>query len=122
MYPASGAVDETTPVGDEIAEITASTLEAEREVARFADGGGRGVVLRLGLLYGPGTGSEEPAERFRSYGATLRIEDACSALAAALDVPGGIYNVLSDGERVSNERFEEVAGWRPEHQSAPSRA
>ncbi len=80
------------------------------------------MVLRLGLLYGPGTGSEEPAERFRSYGATLRVEDACSALAAALGVPGGIYNVVSDGERVSNGRFQDATGWRPEHQSAPSRA
>ena len=88
VYPASGAVDETTPVADEIAEITASTLDAEREVARFAEGGGRGVVLRLGLLYGPGTGNEEPAERFRPYGATLRIEDARTALAAALDAAG----------------------------------
>jgi hypothetical protein len=30
--------------------------------------------------------------------------------------------VVSDRERVSNERFEEATGWRPEHQSAPSRA
>ena len=123
VYPTSGTVDETTPVAGEIPEITSSTLDAEREVARFGDtGGGRGVVLRLGLLYGPGTGSDEPAERFRSYGATLRIEDACSALAAAAAVPGGIYNVVSDGERVSNRRFQEATGWRAEHSPEASRS
>jgi nucleoside-diphosphate-sugar epimerase len=79
------------------------------------------VALRLGLLYGPGTGNDEPARGFRSFGATLWIEDACSAFAAALDVPGGIYNVVSDGERVSNKRFQEATGWRPEHQPAASR-
>ena len=77
VYPASGAVDETAPVGHEIAEMHG--LHARRRA-----GGGPlrgtaavvGVVLRLGLLYGPGTGSDEPAERFPPYGATLRIEDA----------------------------------------------
>jgi hypothetical protein len=29
-------------------------------------------------------------------------------------VPGGVYNVVGDGERVSNARFKEIAGWRPE--------
>ncbi len=122
VYPVSGTVDESTPVADEISELAASTLDAEREVGRFADGGGRGVALRLGLLYGPGTGNEEPAKRFRSFGATLRIEDAHTALAAAADVPGGIYNVVGDGERVSNGRFRDATGWRPEHQTAASRA
>jgi nucleoside-diphosphate-sugar epimerase len=122
VYPMSGEVDETTPVADEISELAASTLDAEREVGRFADRGGRGVTLRLGLLYGPGTGNDEPAKGFRSFGATLWIEDAHSALAAAVSVPGGTYNVVSDGERVSNRRFQEATGWRPEHRPAPSRA
>ncbi|MGZ4202015.1 MAG: hypothetical protein ACXVRH_08155 [Thermoleophilaceae bacterium] len=71
-------------------------------------------MLRLGVLYGPTIGKETPNEHWAADGATLRIEDAGRAIAAATEVPGGVYNVVSDGERVSNERFREVAGWRPE--------
>jgi nucleoside-diphosphate-sugar epimerase len=111
-------VDESTPVHDDVAEVVRSALDAEQQVARFGRSGRHGVVLRLGLLYGPGTGSEKPAERYRSFGATLRIEDAAQALVAALGVPSGVYNVVSDGERVSNARFRHLTGWRPE-QSHP---
>jgi nucleoside-diphosphate-sugar epimerase len=68
------------------------------------------VVLRLGLLDGPGTGNDEPDDRF---GATLHVEDAARALVAALGAPSGIYNVVRDGERVSNRRFRDASGWRP---------
>jgi nucleoside-diphosphate-sugar epimerase len=115
VYPTAGRVDESTPPAAEVPEVARTALEAERQVERFAEAGGRGVVLRFGLLYGPGTGSDTPAERYASYGATLRIEDAGTALAAALDVPSGIYNVVRDGERISNERFKGTAGWRPRH-------
>ena len=52
-YPDCGDVwidAASTPV-DPI-DILRSTIAAEREVARFAEGGGRGVSLRLGFLYG----------------------------------------------------------------------
>jgi nucleoside-diphosphate-sugar epimerase len=114
VYPQDGPVDESTPVAEEPPEILLSALEAERHVARFDGDGRRGVVLRLGVLYGPSIGKEKPAEVWAAYGATLRIEDAGRAIAAAAEVPGGIYNVVGDGERVSNERFKAVAGWRPE--------
>ena len=55
-----------------------------------------------------------PSERWAAYGATLRIEDAGRAIVAAAEVPGGVYNVVSDGERISNERFKGTADWRPE--------
>lgn len=119
VYPASGAADESTPLASPVPEFSRSAVAAEREVERFAQAGREGVVLRLGLLYGPGTGSDAPAERFAIFGATLRIEDAASALAAALTIPGGIYNVVSNGERISNRRLEEVSGWRPEHAQEP---
>jgi nucleoside-diphosphate-sugar epimerase len=108
VYP-EGEVDEETPVG-EVPRRLASGLDAERETARFAAAGGRGVVLRLGLLDGPGTANERPNDRF---GATLHVEDAARALLAALTVPSGIYNVNRDGERVSNERFKRAARWSP---------
>jgi hypothetical protein len=34
---------------------------------------------------------------------------------AALAVPSGIYNVVRDGERVSNVCFKRAANWRPEY-------
>jgi hypothetical protein len=67
------------------------------------------LVLRLGLLDGPGTGHDHPDP---NLGATLHTEDAGRALLAALTVPSGIYDVCRDGERVSNRRFAEATGWR----------
>jgi 2-alkyl-3-oxoalkanoate reductase len=115
VYPSSGLVEESTPVAEEVPEHRRSALDGERHVARFAEGGGQGVVLRLGWLYGPGTGSEAPASWHAAFGATLRIEDAGRVLAAALHAPSGTYNVVRDAERVSNARFKQVTGWRPEH-------
>src|SRR5437867_4031797 len=96
VYPKEGRVDEETPL-DAVPAVLRSALAAERETARFARGGRRGVVLRLGLLDGPGTGNDTPD---RSYGATLHVADAARALAAALDIPSGVYNVCRDGECV----------------------
>ena len=106
VYPEGGAVDESTPVAETVPEILLSALEAERHVIRFDGDGRRGVVLRLGVLYGPSIGKETPNEHWAAYGATLRIEDAGRAIAAAAKLPGGVYNVVGDGERISNERFE----------------
>jgi nucleoside-diphosphate-sugar epimerase len=109
VYPRTVAVDKHTPPAD-VAPGLHSALAAEAEVARFARAGGTGVVLRLGLLDGPGTGNARPAP---AYGATVHVDDAGRALAAALDVPSGVYNVCRDGERVANARFKEVSGWLP---------
>lgn len=100
VYPPEGAVDEETRIG-EVAPHLESALAAEREALRFAEAGRRGVVLRLGRLDEPGPNG------------TLQIEDAARALLAALAVPSGLYNVVRDGERVSNARFKERTGWRP---------
>ena len=54
VYPPDGPVSEDTPVG-EVSPILRSALAAEQQTERFARAGGRGVVLRLGLLDGPGT-------------------------------------------------------------------
>jgi nucleoside-diphosphate-sugar epimerase len=110
VYP-EGPVDEDTPIGDVAAHLE-SGLVAERETLRFAAAGGKGIVLRLGLLDGPGARFEQPNS---VYGATLHTGDAGAALVAALGVPSGIYNVCRDGERVSNARFKQASGWRPMH-------
>jgi nucleoside-diphosphate-sugar epimerase len=111
LYPAEGEVDEETPLRNVPAHLE-SSLAGEREAARFAQGGRRGVVLRLGRLDGPGTEYDVPEP---GASATLHVDDAGRALLAALDAPSGIYNVTRDGERVSNERFKRAAGWRPKH-------
>jgi nucleoside-diphosphate-sugar epimerase len=110
VYPAEGVVSEETPL-DDIPPLLHSALDAEREAERFARAGGRGVVLRLGLLDRPGTGEYPP---LAGYGATLHVSDAGHALLAALSLPSGIYNVCRDGERVSPERFRRASGWRAE--------
>ena len=111
VYPAAGEVDEETPLR-QVPSHLESALAAEGEAARFAASGRRGVVLRLGLLDGPGTGNEEPNAWF---GATLHVQDAGSALLAALEAASGVYNVVRDGERVCNARFKRATGWQPQH-------
>jgi nucleoside-diphosphate-sugar epimerase len=108
IYPEEGVADEDTPVrkGDRLS----SMLEAERQTLRFTDAGRCGVVLRFGLLWGATTGLDDPDDK---YGATLHISDAGTALLAALTVPAGIYNVVSDGVRISNAKFKAATGWRP---------
>jgi nucleoside-diphosphate-sugar epimerase len=110
VYPPDGPVSEDTPVG-ETSPLLLSALDAERQAERFARGGGRGVVLRLGLLDGPGTGAYPP---LAGFGATLHVSDAGRALVSALSLPSGIYNVCRRAERVSSDRFTRAAGWRPE--------
>jgi nucleoside-diphosphate-sugar epimerase len=90
-----------------------STLAAEREVARFASAGAdserRGVALRLGALYGsdlPSTVEQLRLARkaISQFGGsadafmpTLWIDDAASALVAALErAPSGLYDVVDD--------------------------
>jgi nucleoside-diphosphate-sugar epimerase len=107
VYPAEGPVDEDTPVTP--AANLGSMMAAEAQCRRFAEAARRGVVLRLGLLWGPGTGNDAPVER---YGASLHVADAGAALKAARDVPSGVYNVVSDGQRVSNARFKAASGWQ----------
>ena len=108
VYPSEGPVDEETAVAPPA--NLGSMMAAEAQCRRFSKAGRQGVVLRLGLLWGPGTGSDGPVER---YGATLHVTDAGGALAAALMAHAGVYNVVSDGERVANARFKAATGWTP---------
>jgi nucleoside-diphosphate-sugar epimerase len=112
VYPDGQPATEETNVRDDVPVILRSALAAEEQAARFAAAGRHGVVLRLGLLDGPGTGHDQPNP---ALGASLHTEDAGHALLAALALPSGTYNVCRDGERVSNRRFAEAAGWRPRH-------
>ena len=62
------------------------------------DAGRRGVVLRFGLLDGPGTGNDEPVA---SFGSTLDVRDAGRALLEALELPSGLYAVSREGGGVA---------------------
>jgi nucleoside-diphosphate-sugar epimerase len=110
VYAPGGPASEDTPIG-EVLPILRSALVAEQQAERFAAAGGRGVVLRLGLLDGPGTWFDQPNGDF---GATLHVSDAGRALLAALSLPSGIYNVCRDGGSVPGERFAHAAGWQPQ--------
>jgi nucleoside-diphosphate-sugar epimerase len=110
VYPPDGPVSEDTPV-DEVPPLLRSAVAAEQQTERFARAGGRGVVLRFGLLDGPGTGRYPPLS---NLGATLHVSDAGRALLSALSLPSGTYNVCRDGERVSAERFTRAVGWHPQ--------
>lgn len=88
--------------------ITGSTLTAEAEAARFATHGGDGVALRFGQFYGSdsahSTHAIEAVLAGRSaelgpeaaYRSPITTDDAASAVAAALAVPSGVYNVVDD--------------------------
>jgi hypothetical protein len=109
VYAPDGPASEDTPIG-KVLPILRSALVAEEQAERFARAGGRGVVLRFGLLDGPGTGNDQPRTDFN---ATLHVSDAGRALLSALSLPSGTYNVCRDGGPVSTERFTRAAGWEP---------
>jgi nucleoside-diphosphate-sugar epimerase len=111
VYPPDVRANEDTPLGP-IAPILRSALAAEQQALRFAAASRTGVVLRLGLLDGPGTANTRPDPRF---GATLHVHDAAHALLAALSTPSAIYNICRDHERISNTRFKTASGWHPHH-------
>jgi nucleoside-diphosphate-sugar epimerase len=109
VYPDGGDawIDETTPP-DESIEMLRPTLEGERIVDRFNAGGGRGIVLRSGLFYGPtarGTDEALRLARWRmsmvggkpeGYLSSVHTDDVAGAVVAALDAPAGIYNAVED--------------------------
>jgi len=96
----SGPADESTPA-DPTAYAPVASLEAD--VARMP----RGVVLRLGILYGPGTfyaadgvaaesaraGMIRPTTRATDW---LHVEDAAEAFRHALGWPSGPVFVVDD--------------------------
>jgi len=108
-YPDRGDewIDESVPPNESV-KMLRPTLEGERLVARFGTDGGRGVVLRFGLFYGPENRSTDEAlslARARigplpgapdGFVSSIHVEDAAAAVVSALNVPSGVYNVVDD--------------------------
>jgi 2-alkyl-3-oxoalkanoate reductase len=131
VYPDRGSdwidADSTPPRKTD--DITLSSLRAEAEVDRFTAGGGRGIVLRLGPLYGPETPSTNTQVKLarrgfitvfgpdEAYSPSLWTDDAANALVAALDsnVPAGVYDVADDEpltRRELGDALRDAAGQR----------
>lgn len=94
-------LDEDAPVAG--GGVTTTALTAERNARELFEG--ETVVLRFGLFIGPDSGSALAAVQAARGGAsiapgppgayrpTLWLDDAAAAIAAALSVPAGTYNV-----------------------------
>lgn len=100
-------IDEDSPI--EHGLVFASSADAEASTARFAAAsGGTGVVLRFAQFHGPGSSHVElfnKIARLRinpfvgppdAYSSFIHADDAGSAVAAALTIPSGTYNVGDD--------------------------
>ena len=84
-----------------------TALEAEHMLSGFDRRGGQSVSLRFGRLYGPGRASNDlitavrrrwmpavgPGDNFVS---SIHVADVGRAVAAAIEVEPGVYNVVDD--------------------------
>jgi nucleoside-diphosphate-sugar epimerase len=102
----AGWIDEDMPT--ELFPRSRANLAAEANAHRFTAAGGTGVVLRFGWFYGPGaTHSEQLLALARGhlgvvlgppegYVSSIHVADGATAVAAALRVPAGTFNVVDD--------------------------
>jgi 2-alkyl-3-oxoalkanoate reductase len=116
VYPDRGDawIEETTPIDP--ARYNRTVGDAERSAARFSEAGGASVVLRFAAFYGPDSRFLEELARAVRYGfaplfgppdayiSSVAHDDAAAAVLAALELPGGVYNVADD-EPVSHRAF-----------------
>lgn len=108
VYPDRGAAWITEEVALDPPSFTRAVLAAEAEARRFGVGDGTGIALRFGLFYS--ADSEQTRQllsiarrgllalpgRGGAYRPWIHVDDAASAVVAALDAPGGAYNVVED--------------------------
>lgn len=99
-------IDEDAPV-DHVGPFAGSAV-AEAGAARFTADGGTGVVLRFAQFHAPGSHHVRVFNALLrrrinpflgppgAYGSWIHAEDAGAAVAAALAVPAGVYNVADD--------------------------
>ncbi|QBI19872.1 NAD-dependent epimerase/dehydratase family protein [Egibacter rhizosphaerae] len=105
-YPDRGPAWITEDVPLEPVAQTATVPDAEASAKQVTDAAGAGVALRFGLFYGPEASGELLAAarkgRLRlpgepgGYVSLIHVDDAATAVVAALGVPPGVYNVVED--------------------------
>jgi nucleoside-diphosphate-sugar epimerase len=103
--------DESDPLNSPGEEPWRSTMEGVATLERLTTttAGFDGLVLRYGMLYGPGTGADAAPGR-----PAVHVDAAAWAavLAIARGAPG-IYNVAEDDGAVSISRARSELGWDP---------
>jgi nucleoside-diphosphate-sugar epimerase len=115
-YPGLGSEWISEEISLTPSRYSRTLLDAERSLARFGVAGGRSVVLRFAAFYGPDAmqtrdmaqwvrrGFAPIAGRRDAYISSVSHDDAADAVAAALHVPAGIYNV-GDDEPLTHAAF-----------------
>ena len=123
IYPDRGDAWITEDVPVEPPPGVASVGLAEANAQRLTDAGGRGVVLRFGAFYGPGSSQSDQiiAAARRHIGlalgrtdgfiSSIHLEDAAAAASAAIGAPAGIYNVVDD-EPVTKRAYRRPSAMR----------
>lgn len=88
--------------------FAAAVTAAEEQTRRFDDASGKGVALRFGTFYCADSpqirdivqaarrGVLPLPARADGYQSWIHVDDAGAAILAALDAPGGVYNVVED--------------------------
>ena len=120
-YPDGGAdwTDEAQAL-DPVSPVMRSALDAEAELARFAERGGEALLLRFGRLYGPGRASADLIGDLRrrrmpvvgrgdNFVSSVHVDDVGAAVAAAIDATPGIYNVVDDSPMTQRELMHAAA-------------
>lgn len=122
LYKDGGAqwLDEAWPVDN--FPMAHSNLAAEASANRFTESGGKGIVMRFGWFYGPGAAHSEEffqlAKRFgvcvmmgaaEGYVSSIHVSDGGNAVAAALNVPAGTYNIVDNNPLTKKEYANAIA-------------
>jgi nucleoside-diphosphate-sugar epimerase len=121
MYPDGGDrwIEESVPLKP--VAYNRTVLDAERAAARFGAGGGTAVVLRFAFFFGPDDtftltliksvkkGWLPLPGRPEGYVSMVSHDDAARAVVAALEIPGGIYNVVEDEPKTRKQLGERLA-------------
>lgn len=110
--------EESDPLNSPAEEPWRSTMEGVVTLERLTTttAGFDGLVLRYGMLYGPGTGADAAPGK-----PPVHVDAAAWAavLAIARGAPG-IYNVAEDDGAVSIGRVRRELGWNPDFRSKDS--
>lgn len=121
VYPDRGAAWITEEMALDPPPYTRSVLAAEAQARRFDVDNGTGIALRFGLFYS--ADSEQTRQvlsmarngflplpgRGGAYRPWVHVDDAAAGVVAALDAPGGTYNVVED-HPLTNDEHASVLG------------